>query len=79
ATRAELEHLVIGKAVLIAPAPHRTDRYGNRQGQAFLTSGAGAEPVGVQGELIAAGLARAAAIEAGKPCLPDMLALEAAA
>lgn len=79
AARTELEHLVAGKAVLVAPGARRTDRYGNRLGQVFAKSAADAEPVWVQGELIAAGLARAAALETGEPCLADMLALEAAA
>jgi len=78
-SRAGLDRLVTGKTVTIAKDGRRTDRYGNIVAHLFTSGDGNSEQTWVEGELIAGGLARAAVLEAGDPCLDDMLTLESAA
>jgi len=79
AARAELDRLVTGKSVTVVSGGRRTNRYGDLAGHVFLTTPANSERIWIEGELIAAGLARAAALDGTESCLEDMLALESAA
>ena len=80
ATRKHLESLVSGKAVDLAFAGRRLDRYGRQLAHVFLT-----QPVvlnktqsrhWVQGDLLARGLARAYTLPGNAACIDDLLTHE---
>jgi len=78
--QSELARLVEGKTVEVVTVDRRYDRYGRLLAHVFVQlPDPSSERLWVQGELIAAGLARAYALQGTVACLDEMLALEAAA
>jgi len=79
---AELSKLVLGKQVRLGYGALRTDRFGRKIAHLFLVDdGAvnGAAGVWVEGDLLAAGVARAAALPGAGECLEELLAHESVA
>lgn len=80
ATRKHLEALVSGKAVDLAFAGRRLDRYGRQLAHVFLTQSVVLNQTHsrhwVQGDLLANGLARAYTLPGNAACLDDLITLE---
>ena len=79
---AELSRLVLGKPVRLGYGKLREDRFGRRIAQVFVVDeDATSDKTGtwVQGDLLLAGLARAAALPLAGECLDELLAHESVA
>lgn len=77
AAKRALEKLVLGRAVELAYAGHRRDRYGRRLAHVFVT--VDGERVWVQGRQLSEGHARAYALPGNTACVGELLTYERAA
>ena len=71
--KAALETLVAGKKVRLRHGGERLDRHGRSLGQLFVLD---ATEVWVQGQLVAAGLARVYSFPDNRACIADLMAAE---
>lgn len=68
-----LSELTLGKPVLLRYGGEQKDRYGRLLAQLFVT---GAEPVWVQQQMLARGMARVYSFPDNRACLPELFAAE---
>lgn len=71
--KAALEALVLGKSVELRYGGERLDRYGRSLGQLFVV---GEPDIWVQGEMVAAGMARVYSFPDNRACLATLLSTE---
>ncbi len=74
--REKLKTLVLGHEVVLKYGGQRLDRYGRRLAQVFREDGGEQELLWVQGEMIAAGLARVVSFADNRACIGPLLELE---